>query len=180
MKNTQLTNLLAGTFVLLSFTFSSCSQSKGNNNEEQESAANSQETTKELDTNIDKYIGYYHLGNRYDSFTIGKFTTDLKAHATGSDKYYSLDNSLIGKYYIVNLYRNVAVSGIANTGNILLGVEPDGTIHIQNYSYSDRSEGNSMDLKLSASTRAYGKFVPGTDGKYNLVVNNATYQYSNQ
>lgn len=143
-----------------------------------------EESTSSLDTAMEKYAGLYVYLNHY-YYSVGKFPGNSKVHTQTGDKYLALDQKFIGKYFFVedrfvwDTKKTTDYAGgyvAPGVGNLLLGVDGDGTIHIQNYdNYSKATE--PLEFNLGGTT-TYGKFVPRADGHYDLKVNNALYTWT--
>jgi hypothetical protein len=169
--------LLSASLLIFSFC--------GTQNDSHAQSNSLKNETEELDTALDKYVGLYQF-MKY-KFSVGQFPENSMVHtdAGGNGKYLPLDKKHIGKYFLVEdgasydtkRFTDFVGGYIAPTeGNILLGVDKDGTINIQNFNNFGKIDGATMDFNLSPKGK-YGRFVLRSDGKYNLVVNNATYEW---
>ncbi|MFL5762938.1 MAG: hypothetical protein ACJ77K_03280 [Bacteroidia bacterium] len=159
-----------------------CNGSKANN-ETPSTVSNVTETSTELDTNLDKYLGLYVFGNNFGSYSIGKFPENTKVKSAVGSNYMPIDKKFIGKYFLVNdkfSYETTKVAEYAGgyiapqTGEIIVGVAQDGSITIQHYDNYGKT-GAIMDFNVGEA-QVYGKFISRADGKYNLSLNNAIYE----
>ena len=62
-------------------------------------------------------------------------------------------------------------------GNIILGVDKAGNIHIQNYDHSSKTGRNDNPFFNLGGRGVYSKFILQADGKFAISVNNVMYQY---
>ncbi len=178
MKNTSnLLKVAAVLFLLPIILFSFCTGDSDNNIKQ----TRPDSTAVNLDTAMDKFVGLYVYLNHY-YYSVGKFPGNTKMHPTDTTKYFPLEEKFIGDYFIVEdrfvweTKKTTDYAGgyiAAPRGNLMLGVESDGTIHIQNYLSFTKPDGT-LDMGLGGTT-TYGKFVPREDGHYDLKVNNALY-----
>lgn len=177
--------------ILSMLVLSFCGSSGGNNSETNEDAKGNN-SVEELDTAFDKYLGLYKYNNSY--FSVGKFPANTRIKTSVGSKFLPIPKKFVGQYFLVednavinrpfychtDKATDYAGGFLApETGNILIGVQGDGTIMIQNYNNYGSKDGDTLNLKLGG-TGPYGKFVPRSDGKYNISVNNVIYEWTQQ
>lgn len=140
------------------------------------------------DVGLEKYAGFYMFNNsKKFCFSIGKFPENTKIKTEVGSIYLPLDKKFIGKYFLVSDFFSWETSKVTSfaggyiapmTGNIILGIDKDGVITIQNYDNYGK-KGDVMDLNIS-KPGIYGRFIPRSDGHYDLLVNNAKYIWTKQ
>ncbi len=180
--------------LLLSF----CGGAKTSNVNAESGSVSAQGDGKQvLDTLMDKYCGLYISGestSRPEYISIGKFPENSRIHLTGlteggkyiPEKYVAIEKAMVGKYFYVEkpLYFNTkniqdyAGGYVApEQGDLLLGVDKSGEIHNQNFDHATATGRNDNPLFHLGGSGTYGKFVKRADGKYNIFLNNATYEF---
>lgn len=144
-------------------------------------------TKSGVEDDLAKYAGFYQF-MKY-RISVNRFPLNSVVHTHTGDKYLPLDKKFIGQYFMsmeyVNYFDTTKVAAFAGgfiappTGNLIQSVGADGSITIKNYdNYGSDASTQVMDFSVNPNAGVCGKFVPGADGHYNLVVNNATYVWS--
>jgi hypothetical protein len=182
-----------------SLLFSFCGGAKtGGGKPEPSSMASVQTDGKQdLDTIMDKYCGLYAWGentSRPGYFSIGKFPENSRIHLTQvkengkyiGEKYVPIEKNYVGKCFYVEgagAYDTKRVADFAGgyiakeQGNIILGVDKAGNIHIQNYDHASKTGLDDNPFFNLGGEGVYGKFIMQADGKYAISVNNVMYLF---
>lgn len=182
--------ILLSALVVCTLAFSFCNSSNANSSEESEGIVET-DSVPAMDSTYDIYVGLYKFMNYY--YSVGKFPENTRVHTKTGDKYLPLDKQFYGKYFLVkdnkvinrpffcrtDLTTQVAGGYQASeTGNIIIGIAEDNVILIQNYdNFGTNGTMDTLTFNLGGSGD-FGKFVPRADGKYNLSVNNAIYEWT--
>lgn len=175
------TTYLLGLLIAATLIFTSCGESKKQEQFQTETPEQTAEIVKPvvLDTNLDKYIGCYkRKTDPSASYSIGKIPGNCVVRYSDL-KFFPLDSKYIGKYFLVQYCfgLNVAQSTSEHgyhlpehmyMGSFLDGVGENGNMQIT--SYSVRETG------LEVSTpQFYGVLVKNEAGEYCIRMNNAEY-----
>ena len=187
---------MAAGFLTVSLLFSFCGGAKTDSGKSG-SASAPNDGDQALDTLMDKYCGLYISGentSRPEYISIGKFPENSRIHLTGlteggkfiPEKYVGIEKAMVGKYFYLGkpLYYNTkniqdyAGGYVASEdGNVFLGVDNAGNIHTQNYDHASATGRNDNPLFHLGGKGTYGKFILRPDGKYNISLNNAIYEF---
>lgn len=183
--------LFVSMLSICAVTFSFCNHSSANNSASSDIIAEGDSVPTIDSATFDIYIGLYKFMNNY--YSVGKFPENTRVHTKTGDKYRPLDKQFYGQYFLVKdnkvlnrpfFYRTDLTTTIAGgyqaaeTGNIIIGIAEDNVILIQNYdNYGSNATTDTLTFNLGGSGD-FGKFVPRADGKYNLSVNNAIYEWT--
>jgi hypothetical protein len=189
MKTKFITLLSALMPCVLAFSF--CNSSNANSSGPSVVAIENDTALTVDSSSFDIYVGLYKFMNYY--YSVGKFPENTRVHTKTGDKYCPLDKQFYGRYFLVKDNKvinrpffcrtDLTTSGAggyqaAETGNIIIGIAEDNVILIQNYdNYGSNAATDTLTFNLGG-TGDYGKFVPRADGKYNLSVNNAIYEWT--
>jgi len=188
---------VAAGFLATALLFSFCGGAKTDNNKLESGSAAANQSDEKLDTIMVKYCGLYAWGentSRPGYFSIGIFPENSKIHLTdvkedGKRLYFkdvTIEKSFVGKCFYVDGAGAYDTKRISQTvggyvapeqGNIILGVDKAGNIHIQNYDHSSKTGGNDNPFFNLGGTGTYGKFILRPDGKYNISVKNVIFEY---
>ncbi|MES2680113.1 MAG: hypothetical protein V4635_09525 [Bacteroidota bacterium] len=172
----------AALIISTAIFLSSCGgDNNKNNTPSPESPTSTAEAAVKLETNLDPILGCYkHYKGSADSWSVGKFPVNTKVRFS-DHKFFPFDKKYIGKYYMVQycfgLDTNEVIAGrdsycvpeYMGMGNILLGVDQNGNMHIQNYSISE----NGMEVGREST---FGQLLPNENGGYSILVNNSKYE----